>query len=320
MRTLLRFKDLSRAVCLSAGLASSAAALELTFPADAQLRSEQVQPAGSYPVATGPFSDGVVPERRVEGRIRTRAWHLPDNSTGTFQLIAPLRDQLASQGFEVLYQCETEQCGGFDFRYALPTLPEPDMHVDLGDFQFLSAVRGTETVSLLVSKSATTGFIQETITTPIAALATANAPKDSDTATTMPAPAPQAKSSNPIGERLSSEGSVILEGVSFAPGSSSLEDLDPAMLTDLAQFLSANPEIDVAIIGHTDTSGSLEANIALSRKRAESVRTYMVEKLGVSAGQIAAHGAGYLAPIAPNQTEAGREKNRRVEVMVTSTR
>ncbi|MFN3845176.1 MAG: OmpA family protein, partial [Paracoccaceae bacterium] len=66
-------------------------------------------------------------------------------------------------------------------------------------------------------------------------------------------------------------------------------------------------------------SGGLEGNIALSRKRAEAVRQYLIKEHGIPAKQLEAQGVGYLAPRASNQTDDGREKNRRVEVMVTST-
>jgi outer membrane protein OmpA-like peptidoglycan-associated protein len=75
----------------------------------------------------------------------------------------------------------------------------------------------------------------------------------------------------------------------------------------------------VAIVGHTDASGGLEANIALSRKRAQAVRNVLIEAFGVPAAQIQAEGVGYLSPRASNLTEAGRTQNRRVEVMLTST-
>ncbi len=73
-------------------------------------------------------------------------------------------------------------------------------------------------------------------------------------------------------------------------------------------------------MGHTDASGSLAANIALSERRAEAVADALVDRLGADRGRIVAEGVGFLSPIASNQTEEGRQQNRRVEVVVTSTR
>jgi len=74
----------------------------------------------------------------------------------------------------------------------------------------------------------------------------------------------------------------------------------------------------VVLVGHTDASGALAPNIALSRARAQAVRAALVA-LGAKADQIGAEGAGYLAPRATNLTPEGRAQNRRVEVMLTPT-
>jgi len=72
-------------------------------------------------------------------------------------------------------------------------------------------------------------------------------------------------------------------------------------------------------VGHTDNSGSLAANVALSKDRAAAVRKRLIEKLGVPAEQLTAEGAGWLSPRTSNLTPEGREKNRRVEAVLAST-
>jgi outer membrane protein OmpA-like peptidoglycan-associated protein len=74
------------------------------------------------------------------------------------------------------------------------------------------------------------------------------------------------------------------------------------------------------LVGHTDASGSLAANIAVSERRAEAVAQVLIDRYGVDRDRVTAEGVGFLAPRATNQTEEGRQKNRRVEVVVTSTR
>lgn len=86
-------------------------------------------------------------------------------------------------------------------------------------------------------------------------------------------------------------------------------------LYQLAEFLKQNPTRQVSIEGHTDSTGSEAANLDLSRRRAESVRDFLITS-GVSPGRITAHGQGEMYPIAPNTTTAGRQQNRRVEVLV----
>ena len=72
----------------------------------------------------------------------------------------------------------------------------------------------------------------------------------------------------------------------------------------------------VALVGHTDAQGSLDANIALSKRRAQAVADRLVAGHGVARAQLQAEGMGWLAPVATNLTPEGREANRRVEAVV----
>ena len=72
----------------------------------------------------------------------------------------------------------------------------------------------------------------------------------------------------------------------------------------------------IALVGHTDTVGGLEANINVSRARARSVRQRLIESYGIAEERLDAEGMGYLAPVASNLTAEGRDQNRRVEVVL----
>ena len=111
----------------------------------------------------------------------------------------------------------------------------------------------------------------------------------------------------------------MLGDLTFETGSSDLGAGDFASLRALADYLAERPGRRVTLVGHTDSSGSLEGNIALSKRRAGSVMDRLIRDYGVARRQIDAQGIGYLAPIANNLTETGREQNRRVEVIMTST-
>jgi len=86
-------------------------------------------------------------------------------------------------------------------------------------------------------------------------------------------------------------------------------------IDDLVQVMKDNPDLKVVIEGHTDNVGTAEFNKELSQKRADAVKQYMVEK-GIDANRITAKGFGFDRPIASNDTEEGRQKNRRVEAAV----
>ena len=119
---------------------------------------------------------------------------------------------------------------------------------------------------------------------------------------------------------LQDNGSAVLEDLVFKSGSAELGPGPFETLVALAGFLKDDPARTVALVGHTDASGGLVGNTALSRARAASVRERLMAGYAVPAAQITAEGVGYLAPRATNQTEDGRAKNRRVEAILTSTR
>jgi outer membrane protein OmpA-like peptidoglycan-associated protein len=306
---------------LLAALAQPALALTLDLPAKVLAEETRSETPGSYALPTGGFDGTRVPVLQVEGALDQRAFRLDAPAVTTLALFAPLRDQVLAAGYEILFECEARACGGFDFRFNTDVMPEPDMHVDLGDFRFLSAQRGKEAVSILVSRSAGAGYVQITRVSeaplPVQSAAT---PVDLDDepvprgvdATTPPASA--------IAAVLDEIGSAVLDDLVFASGSATLSEGDYPSLAAVAAWLQANPEGTIALVGHTDASGSLAANVALSERRAEAVAEVLVQTYGADSARVDAKGVGFLAPRATNQTEEGRQKNRRVEVIVTSTR
>lgn len=109
--------------------------------------------------------------------------------------------------------------------------------------------------------------------------------------------------------------SVVLKGVTFLPGSTTLTDEAKAVLDPAAAALMGQQDLKVEIGGHTDAQGSDAANQKLSQRRADSVRQYLVSK-GVAADRLTAKGYGEAQPVATNDTPAGRAENRRVEFKI----
>lgn len=296
-------------------------ALTLLFPANAELTRRVELPDGRHDMPIGPYADEWLPVESVPGLIRKEAWRVDAAGATTAQILANLGDQVTAAGWDVVFSCETEACGGFDFRLAADILPPPEMHVDLGDFRYLAARGPDGMITLLVSRTRAAGYVQVTLVSPADQaggltetgpdpLLSGSAPSTAQT----PPPGGDA-----FGEWLDSTGRVVLSDLSFDTGSAQLAFGTYPSLDALAAYLRANPSRIVALVGHTDSSGSLDANIALSRRRAGSVLERLVTDFGIARRQLAAEGMGYLAPIATNLTPEGREANRRVEVIVTST-
>jgi OOP family OmpA-OmpF porin len=303
-------------------MAGPALAVSLDLPGNADVTADSEE-TGALRLPVGVFANGQVPTREYDGRIARQAWTIAGALT-TFQVLDPLRAQLLADGFEILVDCDASTCGGFDFRFAIDVLPEPGMHVDLGDFRYLAAEKpgdtGTEAVSLLVSRSATAAYLQVQVVETGVAVASGG-----DTVTVRPgtsisnpAPAEDGIDYLPgtLAERLRTTGHVVLDDLTFATGSTELGPGPYASLQELAAFLNAEAERRVVLVGHTDATGGLEINISVSRRRAASVVERLVAAYNVPRAQIAAEGVGYLAPRATNLTDAGRTANRRVEAVL----
>lgn len=254
----------------------------------------------------------------VEGEVTRTAWRIPQNRVSPLDLLAPIRATLLEEGYTPLYECAAAECGGFDFRYALPLLPEPEMHVDLADYQYFLGQKGDEITALITSRSSESGFIQ------VIQVGRATQSREPAAGEPILAPAatrpPSNETQGDIAQSLDAQGHAALDDLVFSTGAASLEPQDYASLETLAAYLKRNPETRAALVGHTDTDGALALNTALSKRRAQAVRERLIERWDVPAAQITAEGAGWLAPRASNATPEGREKNRRVEVIITSTR
>lgn len=109
---------------------------------------------------------------------------------------------------------------------------------------------------------------------------------------------------------------IVLTRVHFAVNSARLKPESRNFLERVAAGLKANPDIHVAIYGYTDSTGSAVYNLELSWRRAEAVRDYLIDQ-GIPASQLSAKGFGKADPVAPNDTAAGRQANRRTAMRVT---
>jgi outer membrane protein OmpA-like peptidoglycan-associated protein len=107
----------------------------------------------------------------------------------------------------------------------------------------------------------------------------------------------------------------IPNDISFDTGSASIKPQLRAVLDPFASSLQGDPTAQLTIVGHTDNTGSEAVNNPLSVERAHSVRDYLTTR-GVASGRVETMGRGEREPIAENNTEAGRAKNRRVEIFL----
>ncbi len=106
---------------------------------------------------------------------------------------------------------------------------------------------------------------------------------------------------------------VMPGNITFATNSADITPGFYSPLNNLASSLRQYDQNSIEIVGHTDSVGNYQSNVALSQRRAQSVATYIISQ-GVPASRVTTRGAGPDSPIASNATDAGRQQNRRVEI------
>ncbi len=114
---------------------------------------------------------------------------------------------------------------------------------------------------------------------------------------------------------LNTTGHVEVPGIYFDTGKSVLKPESDAAVAEIAKLLQADPALKVYVVGHTDNVASLELNMNLSQARAEAVVQALAAKHGIAAARLTGRGVGPLCPVASNDAEDGRAKNRRVELV-----
>ena len=238
--------------------------------------------------------DGLVGKEIVSGRIFQQGWEIP--SAQSDPLMEAMIGRYVREGFTLNFQCASEECGGFEFRYALETPSSRDFTIEISNYVYADLALDDLRVTLIASKLGENVYVLQT---------QAQLEPSEDIAFLE----------QPLAIGTSASDRVILNSVTFETGSSHIAQYDPLELQDIADRLKANPSQTVYLVGHSDQDGGLEANIAISDARANRVRELLVREFSVPSSRIQARGVGFLAPIADNATQAGRARNRRVEAV-----
>lgn len=283
----------------------TAQALDLPLPKESTRIKEVDYPKQVYPILIGPYGTDSSKLREINAAKRLNIWRFTQNIP-RYQLSLIWREALEAQGFETLYNCAQRSCGGYDFRRQLDLALMPDLPVDLRDFAYL-AMEGEE--GALTLFFAGIGEAQRVALSFYPAQTLGDEPPE---AAAPLRTIPHIGISPPLG--LQGAGRLVLQGLEFSSGSASVSDPQNT-LESLAQQLKDTPEQRIALVGHSDMVGGYEGNLRLSRARAASVAQLLQQRYGINAGRIDVYGVAYLAPIAENATDEGRQMNRRVEVV-----
>jgi len=274
---------------------------------------ETVFPLGK---ASWKVADHFTSIEQVKGRTTRIFYVVPAGKTGV-EVFANFRSALDNAGFHIQFECSGDDgahgCGGMDFAnyVATPlydTLKARNLMVETlnavdGNVRSLTAhldrAEGNVDVSLVVSQNQRhpVGVLLQVVEA--SAMETGKVTVDAKA----------------MGQGLAQVGHIALYGIRFASDSAEFEADSDDTLAQMAELLQSQPTLKVYIVGHTDSTGTLAHNLALSQQRAEAVVNRLSGKYGIAPSRLAAKGMASYAPVASNRDTAGRAKNRRVEMV-----
>jgi OOP family OmpA-OmpF porin len=268
--------------------------------------------------------------QRVEGRV-TRILYTAPEGRSPLEVLRNYEQELQKSGFRTLYKCAGDECGGGDGdlgeRYLYPlgnrlkNTPPPGTGRPPGQVseyaltkpenqRFLAAKRtgsGGDAFASVYVASGTFDMHAETFGHPIVLLdLVESAPMESRMVTV---------DAGAMAKDVAATGHVALYGIYFDHDKAELKPESAPTLGEIAKFLKQEPRLTLYVVGHTDNVGGYEYNMGLSQRRAAAVVKELTTRHGVVPARLKPAGTGPLAPVAPNDTEEGRAKNRRVELV-----
>jgi hypothetical protein len=235
----------------------------------------------------------------LEGAVTYLHYETPD-TTSTLQVFRNYQTALKRSGFSELFVCE-RPCIDDNLSTMRALMKARDLYLNGSrENQYLAAQRGNTYVSLWVDKLGERGtdvfmFVIDKQGLDDGRIAVSG--------------------SGTIATALNTSGRADVYGFQFDTGKAVLRSESQPTLRELATVLLENPTLTIDIIGHTDDIGSAASNQTLSEARANAVVAALVNEQGIAANRLAASGKGSTQPVAPNTGEAGRAKNRRVEIV-----
>jgi OmpA-OmpF porin, OOP family len=246
------------------------------------------------------FRDGKAADaRRLEGKV-TRIAYRTNPGPSIIEVSRNFETQLAKAGFEPLLSCDADACGGIPFSEAIEALPIPQMWVDGFNYRYHAGrkVDGGREIfaSVVVSENNRDIYAQLTV---------------AETGAIENKMVDAAAMAKGLGET----GHIALYGIYFDTDKAVVKPESRPTLEQIAKLLSSQPQLNVYIVGHTDSQGTADYNLDLSRRRAEAVAAELVKNFRIAQARLKTAGVGLLAPVGSNASEAGRALNRRVELV-----
>ena len=259
------------------------------------------------------------PPLLLEGKL-TRLWYEAPGQTRALEIYRNYVNEITSAGFKPLYDSTTDQ--------AAKNWPNFLASFSKHNRDFIKNKRSEFVMTAAKGRSILTGTFQKDATT--VRLIAVDWPKDEpaykakegayiavDILETKPMQQNMLTvSAAEISSSLTANGKIAIYGILFDSGKTDIKPESKPSLEQIAAFLKTEPSVKLHVVGHTDSVGSVENNLALSKRRAEAVASALNKDYGIEATRMTGNGVASLAPVANNSSEEGRAKNRRVELVL----
>jgi outer membrane protein OmpA-like peptidoglycan-associated protein len=246
------------------------------------------------------FRDGKPADaRRLEGRV-VRIAYRTNPGPSILEVSRNFETQLAKAGFETLLTCDTDACGGIPFTEAIDALPIPQMWVDGFNYHYYAGRKadgGRETFASVVVSENNREIYAQLIVAELGAIEN----KMVDAAA--------------MAKGLGETGHIALYGIYFDTDKAVIKPESRPTLEQIAKLLTGQPQLNVFIVGHTDSQGAYEYNMELSKRRAEAIAAELVKSYRIAPARLRTAGVGMLSPVGSNASDSGRALNRRVELV-----
>ncbi|MFY7974126.1 MAG: OmpA family protein [Rubrivivax sp.] len=276
------------------------------------LRGFDTMTMPSGPTATAP----------VEGKV-TRLFYLAPAGRSLGEVQRNYEDALARAGARRVDACAGNGCGS----RALSALFAPPAQRSTGEIEGWDAKTLTDEFLAFDDARYWYGTLdtggRSAHVVVLSGRSAIHALRDKRVATLVQVIEPQAMEGNRVmvdasalAKGLQAQGRIALYGVFFDTAKAEIKPESRAQLDEMARLLKSQPALKVHVVGHTDNQGALEANLTLSRQRAQAVVDALVKTHGIDARRLGAAGVASYAPLASNGDDAGRARNRRVELVV----
>lgn len=259
------------------------------------------------------------PPLMLEGAV-TRIWYEAAGTTSALELMRNYQNELRAGGFEILYDSGADPAATKWPAY-FNNVGEKDLRTSRSHFVFRAA-RDSSTLVCSAKLGRPEGdvYVQLTAVQWDKAHPTYKARQGAYIAVDIVEVKAMVQnmivvSAGEMAAAIGAAGRVALYGILFDFNKADIKPESKPALEEIAKLMKSDPGLKLYVVGHTDDVGGLEANLALSKRRADAVAGALTRDYGIDAARLSPHGLAFLSPVAVNTTEEGRAKNRRVELV-----